>query len=70
VRDSIDRKLKLDKPATEEQDASNIMDKLAALAKNFEAIAEKASKKAAVEVTDVIYIQEGTQDAVDEEREA
>ena len=77
VRDSIDRKLKLDKPTTEEQDASNIMDKLAALAKNFEAIAEKASKKAVVEVTDVVYIDssseetnknEGTYNALDEER--
>lgn len=56
ITDSIDKKLKLDRPQQQEQDTMNVMDKLAALAANFQKVAEAAQNKKAVQVTDVIFV--------------
>lgn len=55
MSDSIDKKLRLERPQTQEQDTINVMDKLTALAANFTALALAQQSKPVIEVTDVVF---------------
>jgi hypothetical protein len=56
--DMIDRKELLDRNTMDNTKPESNEDKLAELAKRFEEIANKINKKPAVEVTDVVFIEE------------
>jgi hypothetical protein len=71
ISDSVDKKIKLERPQQAEQDVVNVMDKLAALAANFSKLAQAQQSKTIVEVTDVVFAEETTKkedNAIHEER--
>jgi len=71
MRSSFNMKETIEKPQTVQLEESSISDKLAALAKQFEQFAVAQKEKPAVNVTDVVFIEDkGNDDALHEERPA